>query len=373
MGELQLENLTIAYGDLAVIQDVDLRVAEGEMVSLLGPSGAGKTTILKAIAGLLRPKAGDIRINGTSVLDLAPERRDAVLVFQKPLLFPFMNVAHNVAFGLRMKGHLTARECRHRIEEILALTELSGMERRRVQELSGGQQQRVSLARALVLKPAILLLDEPLSNLDATLRQQMRELIQNIQAETGITTLFVTHDQSEALMLSHRVCLLLEGRLRQVGDPRQLFYQPADPEVARFFGGANFFEGEVSGGLFISPYATAEAGTERSYKKITATIRPEEIQISPGGNGHPGSALAGIVRKTSFEGIATRLWVTCEDQEFVVLTPITAYRPGDRVVLELPAEKLRLFLPAERGPRAEKILPTRKAPPVAKGKFSSST
>jgi ABC-type Fe3+/spermidine/putrescine transport system ATPase subunit len=357
MGELQLENLTIAYGSLTVIRDFNLRVSEGEMVSLLGPSGAGKTTILKAIAGLLRPKDGDIRINGASVLDLPPERRDAVLVFQKPLLFPFMNVAHNVAFGLRMQGHLTPRERRRRIAQILALTELSGMERRRVHELSGGQQQRVSLARALVLEPAILLLDEPLSNLDATLRQQMRELIQTIQTETGTTTLFVTHDQSEALMLSHRVCLLLEGRLRQVGSPHQLFHQPVDPEVARFFGGANFFEGEVSGGLFISPYATAEADTDQAYNKITATIRPEDIQISPSRNGHPGSALGGTVRKTSFEGIATRLWVACEDQEFVVLTPDSAYRPGDRVVLELPAEKLRLFLPAEKDRPAAKVPP----------------
>jgi ABC-type Fe3+/spermidine/putrescine transport system ATPase subunit len=349
MGELRLENLTIAYTGLTVIRDFNLRMAEGEMVSLLGPSGAGKTTILKAIAGLLRPAAGDICIDGASVLDLPAEKRDAVLVFQKPLLFPFMNVAQNVAFGLRMNGQIGARERRQRIEEILALTELSGMEGRRVHELSGGQQQRVSLARALVLKPAILLLDEPLSNLDATLRQQMRALIQTIQAETGITTLFVTHDQSEALMLSHRVCLLLEGRLRQVGRPHQLFHQPADPEVARFFGGVNFFKGEVSGGLFISPYATAEADTDQSLKNITATIRPEDIQISANCNGHPSSALDGQVRKTSFEGIATRIWVACEDQEFVVLTPDTGFCPGDRVVLELPAEKLRLFLPTADG------------------------
>jgi ABC-type Fe3+/spermidine/putrescine transport system ATPase subunit len=153
-----------------------------------------------------------------------------------------------------------------------------------------------------------------------------------------------------------------------VGAPHQLFHQPVDPEVARFFGGANFFEGEVSGGLFISPYATAEADTDQTLKKVTATIRPEDIQISPNRNGHPGSALSGTVCKTSFEGIATRLWVACEDQEFVVLTPDSAYRPGDHVVLELPAERLRLFLPAEKVPPVEKVPPAAlHRPPEAKG------
>jgi ABC-type Fe3+/spermidine/putrescine transport system ATPase subunit len=265
-----------------------------------------------------------------------------------------MNVAQNVAFGLKMHGHLTARERRRRIGEILALTELDGLEGRRVHELSGGQQQRVSLARALVLKPAILLLDEPLSNLDATLRQQMRDLIQTIQAETAITTLFVTHDQSEALMLSHRVCLLLEGRLRQVGRPRQLFYRPADVEVARFFGGANFFEGRVREGRFESPYGTVDAGTGQSHAAVTATIRPEDIRISRNGDGsgRGGAAVSGRVRRTSFEGIATRIWVTCDRHEFVILTPDTGYRPGDSVHLELPADKLCLFLPPADGAAA---------------------
>jgi ABC-type Fe3+/spermidine/putrescine transport system ATPase subunit len=350
MGELRLDKLTIAYDGQAIVRDLNLRVAEGEMVSLLGPSGAGKTTILKAIAGLLRPASGDIRIDGTSVLNLPAAKREAVMVFQKPLLFPFMDVEQNISFGLKMHGHLTAREQRRRIDEILALTELNGMGRRKVHELSGGQQQRVSLARALVLKPAILLLDEPLSNLDANLRQQMRDLIQTLQTETGITTLFVTHDQSEALMLSHRVCLLLHGRLRQVGRPHQLFYRPADPEVARFFGGANFFEGRISGGRFVSPYGAADAGTGREIEQVTATIRPEDIHIARNGNGHGpchSPPICGRVKKTNFEGIATRIWVTCDhnQQEFVVLTPDTSYSKGDAVHLELPADKVRLFLP----------------------------
>ena len=239
MGELQLKNLTIRYGSVPIVRNLNLEVHDGEMVALLGPSGAGKTTVLKAVAGLIHPHEGEIIIDGQPVKNLPPEKRNAVMVFQKSLLFPFMNVAQNIAFGMRMQG-FQGREARFKIREIMQLTELDGLGQRKIHELSGGQQQRVSLARALVLKPAILLLDEPLSNLDANLRQQMRELIQDIQTETRITTLFVTHDQAEALMISHRVGLLLDGRLRQVGEPRDLFYRPADTDVARFFGGCNF-------------------------------------------------------------------------------------------------------------------------------------
>jgi ABC-type Fe3+/spermidine/putrescine transport system ATPase subunit len=176
MGKLSIQDLHIRYGDQPVIENFSLEIQDGELVSVLGPSGAGKTTILKAVAGLLTPQKGDIFIDGAKINHLPPEKRDAVMVFQKPLLFPFMNVAQNVAFGLRMRGKPGRKE-RRQIDEILELTQLQGLHRRKVHELSGGQQQRVSLARALVLKPSILLLDEPLSNLDFNLRQQMRELI----------------------------------------------------------------------------------------------------------------------------------------------------------------------------------------------------
>lgn len=339
MGELILKNLNIGYGDQHVIRDFNLTVADGEMVSLLGPSGAGKTTVLKAVAGLIRPQSGEILINGRAIHDLAPEKRDAVMVFQKPLLFPFMNVAQNIAFGLRMSGQLDA-DSTSRIREILALTQLDGLEQRKVHELSGGQQQRVSLARALVLKPAVLLLDEPLSNLDANLRQQMRELIQEIQAKTRITTLFVTHDQSEALMISHRVSLLLEGRPRQVGTPMELFYRPADPEVARFFGGCNFFEGRIKDSQFITDFGSFDAnGSQGNGHKLTATIRPEDIVISPGQNG----GIAGWVERTNFEGIATRIWVRCDGARFVVLAPNTEFTSGQEVSLHLPAGKITIF------------------------------
>jgi len=339
MGELLLRNLTIRYGSTPVVRDFNLEVLDGEMVALLGPSGTGKTTVLKAVAGLIQPYQGEIFIDGQPVNNLPPEKRSAVMVFQKSLLFPFLNVAQNIAFGLRMQGR-QGRSDRKKIQEIMQLTELTGLGQRKVHELSGGQQQRVSLARALVLKPAILLLDEPLSNLDANLRQQMRELIQDIQAETRITTLFVTHDQAEALMISHRVGLLLNGRLRQVGEPRELFYRPADPDVARFFGGSNFISGRIKDGHFQSEFATIPTSlTNGNGHMMTATIRPEDILITSNSN----YDLRGRVRKINFEGSATRIWVQCRDNRFVVLTSDADFSPGQNVGLHLPPDKIRIF------------------------------
>ena len=342
MGALTLKNLTIHYGRQPVVEDFDLDIRDGEMVSLLGPSGAGKTTILKVVAGLLAPTRGAILIDGQAVTDLPPEKRDAVMIFQKPLLFPFMNVRQNIAFGLKMRGDSGDRQTRA-VAHILALTRLDGLGRRKVHELSGGQQQRVALARALVLEPAILLMDEPLSNLDANLRQEMRELILGIQAELGITTLFVTHDQAEALMMSQRVALLLDGQLRQVGPPRDLYHRPADPDVARFFGGDNFIRGRMHDGVFETGFGSfpVEAMSGNGHRR-TATIRPEDIQLVTGNTDHP-DRLRGTIVRTRFEGMATRAWVSCPSGELVVLTSYSGLNVGQAVQLHLPSEKIRVF------------------------------
>jgi len=341
MGELILEKLDICYGRQTVIRNFNLTVADGEMVSILGPSGAGKTTILKAVAGLIQPAAGQILIDGRSVLNLPPEKRDAIMVFQKPLLFPFMDVAQNISFGLRMQGWSESR-MRSKISRIVDLTQLNGLEHRKIHQLSGGQQQRVSLARALVLEPAILLLDEPLSNLDANLRQQMRELIREVLAQVRITTLFVTHDQAEALTLSDRVTLLFDGRLRQVGEPRELYYHPVDPSVARFFGGTNFFSGHFKSGLFHSELGVFNLPnpTDNGYR-LTATIRPEDVRFAP----DQVNGISGQVVKISFEGSATRIWIKCRDNTLVVLSPESDYKIGQPVCLHLPADKIRVFPP----------------------------
>jgi ABC-type Fe3+/spermidine/putrescine transport system ATPase subunit len=340
MGVLHLDRVHIVFNRTEVVRDVSLEVAEGELVALLGPSGVGKTSLLKAVAGLLAPARGDIRIDGRSVLGLPPEQRSAVMVFQQPLLFPFMNVGQNIAFGLRMQG-VPAAEQQRRIGTILDLTRLTGLEHRKVHEISGGEQQRVALARALVLQPAILLLDEPLSNLDAALRQQMRELVQDVQAETRTSMLFVTHDQSEALMISHRVGVLLGGRLRQVGAPREIFHHPADVAVARFLGGCNFFEGRIRDGRFECalgsfPLPAAAAGNGHL---ITAAVRPEDILVEHG----EGDAIPGHVRKTNFEGTATRLWVDCGGVPVVALTQRADIQPGQAVTIRMPSDKIRIF------------------------------
>jgi ABC-type Fe3+/spermidine/putrescine transport system ATPase subunit len=343
MGKLVIQDLHICYGDQSVIKDFSLMVQDGELVSILGPSGAGKTTILKAVAGLLQPEQGNIFINDISVNELPPEKRDAVMVFQKPLLFPFMNVEQNIAFGLRMRGCLGQQE-REQIGEILELVQLTGLNRRKVHELSGGQQQRVSLARALVLKPAILLLDEPLSNLDANLRQQMRELVKDIQAQTRITTLFVTHDQAEALMLSHRVTLLLDGTLRQAGTPQELFYQPIDVDVARFFGGCNFFQGYFKNGVFHSDLGEFQVQeVTGNGHRITATIRPEDIVISVNSD----QGIEAIVLSINFEGSTTRIRVQIKNNAYCVLTSEPGFSPGQSVRLYFPPEKIRIFPPKE--------------------------
>jgi ABC-type Fe3+/spermidine/putrescine transport system ATPase subunit len=230
---LTLDRLTARYGEDPVLRDFTLDVAGGELVALLGPSGCGKTTILKIIAGLLQPVSGEVRFNGESVLRVPAEKRGAVMVFQKPLLFPYLTVAENVAFGLKMRR---SDKIRDRVSEMLRLLQLEGYEARRPSELSGGQEQRVALARALVTEPRVLLLDEPFSALDENLRTELRLQIRELQKRLGITTIFVTHDQVEAAMVSDRIALLLNGRVEQAGAPRDFYTSPSTVDVARFFG-----------------------------------------------------------------------------------------------------------------------------------------
>ncbi len=338
MGRLELRNLTINYDKKPVIRELSLDIHDGEMVSLLGPSGVGKTTILKAIAGLLQPASGKIIIDGQRVDHLPAEKRDAVLIFQKPLLFPFLDVGQNIGFGLKMakiKGGVAAKQ----IDKILQITGLEGLKDRKIHQLSGGQQQRVALARGLVLEPSVLLLDEPLSNLDAELRQQMRELISSVQAETGTTMLFVTHDQSEAFAISDRICVLLDGSLRQTGTPTELFYRPADPDVARFFGCTNFICGEIRNGLFESGFGNCATSLSDSPEAIAA-IRPEDIVISSTGitNGRVGR-----VAQVQFEGSTTRLTIEADNETFTALSLRPDFNKEQSVWLHFPSERLHIF------------------------------
>jgi putative spermidine/putrescine transport system ATP-binding protein len=242
---LRLAALTKRFGKLTAVHALDLVVSQGEFVTLLGPSGCGKTTTLNMIAGFIAPDAGSVRLQGRAVESLPPFRRDLGLVFQDYALFPHMTVAENVGFGLRMR-RMPREVIAHRVEEALDLVQLRGLGERRPLQLSGGQRQRVALARALVIRPAMLLLDEPLSNLDLKLREEMRVEISALQQRLGIATVFVTHDQSEALTMSDRIAVMREGRIQQIGTPTEIYERPATRFVANFIGTANLIEGPES-------------------------------------------------------------------------------------------------------------------------------
>jgi putative spermidine/putrescine transport system ATP-binding protein len=280
MTHVQLASLTKRYGPVTAVDGLDLTVATGELVALLGPSGCGKTTTMRMIAGLLAPTAGDVRFDNVSVLRVPAERRGAVMVFQKHLLFPHLSVGENVAFGLKLR-RLARQEIEHRVAEMLALVQLPGFAERRPHELSGGQQQRVALARALVIAPRVLLLDEPLANLDANLRLEMRKLIRTIQQRLGITTIFVTHDQEEAIMLADRIALLERGRLLQFGSPRQLYEEPQSVAVARFFRNENFLPGVKQGTQVTTACGTFALAQTSPLPDgpVLLTARPEHVRI----------------------------------------------------------------------------------------------
>jgi putative spermidine/putrescine transport system ATP-binding protein len=230
---VSLQNLTLAYGKTIVVGGLNLDIAKGELITLLGPSGCGKTTTMRAIAGLLRPKSGTIHLDGTNVTRVPPSKREVGLVFQSYALFPHLNVFENVAFGLRLRQE---RGLDHKVMEGLDTVGLTDFADRATNDLSGGQQQRVSLARSLVMKPKVLLLDEPLSNLDARLRLEMRSELQRVQKDTGVTMIFVTHDQSEALALADRIVLMRDGEIEQIGSPEELYNAPVSGFAADFMG-----------------------------------------------------------------------------------------------------------------------------------------
>src|SRR3954468_647380 len=245
VSELRLGGLEKRYGSTVAVVGVDLEVREGEFMTLLGPSGCGKTTTLGLIAGFFAPTHGEIYVDGRAVAGLPPFRRDIGVVFQDYALFPHLTAAQNVAFGLRMRN-LPAPDIAARVREALELVQLSGLGERRPLELSGGQRQRVALARALVIRPAILLLDEPLSNLDLKLREEMRVEIAELQRRLKITTVFVTHDQGEALVMSDRVAVMNAGVIEQIGAPADIYERPASRFVAEFIGRMNFFPGRIA-------------------------------------------------------------------------------------------------------------------------------
>jgi putative spermidine/putrescine transport system ATP-binding protein len=282
---ITLERVTKVFaGATRAVDDVSLSIAEGEFFSLLGPSGCGKTTTLRMIAGFESPDAGRIRVRGQDITALPPERRNMGMVFQNYALFPHRTVAENVAFGLRMRK-VPKPDIAARVREALAMVRLDGLEDRRPAELSGGQQQRVALARAIVVNPTVLLCDEPLGALDKKLRQAMQFELRELHRRLGLTLVYVTHDQEEALTMSHRIAVMTAGRIAQIGAPREIYDRPASRFVADFIGDTNILDGEPrDGGLllpggWVSPVASLPEGVR------SVALRPERVRLTAAGTG----------------------------------------------------------------------------------------
>jgi len=293
---LVLEGLQKAYGEVLAVERLDLAVAKGEFVSLLGPSGCGKTTTLQMIAGFIEPTAGAIRLDGADLVRLPPEKRGLGIVFQSYALFPHMTVAQNVAFGLEMRG-IAKSEIGQRVTDVLALVGLSDKGERYPRQMSGGQQQRVALARALVIRPSILLLDEPLSNLDAKMREEMQVELRQIQQRAGTTTILVTHDQHEALALSDRIVVMSAGKVEQIGAPFDVYEHPQSAFVASFLGKTNVFAGEGLGQTVIVAGHTIPTGRSVA-GPCTLAVRPEKLQLASA----DAAGLPGRVEARIFQG-----------------------------------------------------------------------
>ncbi|MBD2783426.1 ferric ABC transporter ATP-binding protein [Xenorhabdus sp. DI] len=277
---VELKNVTKRFGHHTVIDSLNLAIPQGNMVTLLGPSGCGKTTVLRLVAGLEKPTEGNIFIDGEDVTERSIQQRDICMVFQSYALFPHMSLGENIGYGLKMLGRPKA-EIRQRVREALELVDLAGFEDRYVDQISGGQQQRVALARALILKPKVLLFDEPLSNLDANLRRSMREKIRELQQQFNITSLYVTHDQSEAFAVSDTVLVMNKGKIMQMGSPLTLYRQPASKFMANFMGDANIFSATLGADYveifqYRLPRPTHFTTTQAS---ITVGVRPEAISL----------------------------------------------------------------------------------------------
>ncbi|MCB0077476.1 MAG: ABC transporter ATP-binding protein [Anaerolineales bacterium] len=345
MSHVTLDRLSLRHmGQRALaLSELSLDIPAGRVTALLGPSGSGKSTTLKLIAGLLTPTAGDIRFDGQSVVTLPPEKRDVAMVFQNHLLFPFLTVAENVGFGLKMR-RTPPDQIRTRVDALLDVVQLQGLGERRPEALSGGQAQRVALARALIVEPRLLLLDEPLSNLDRHLREEMRQLILTVQQAYGITTIIVTHDQEEALLLAEQIALLLDGELAQAGDGQTLFERPASVAVARFFGGRNFLPGQRRGAevtTALGCFRLCDGGGPQG--AVTLTIRPERLQVVALEAASDANHLTATICDANYRGSDTRLCLQQGAHHFEAVVPaadFATWRIGQAVALHLPAEAL---------------------------------
>ncbi|MFO1193903.1 MAG: ABC transporter ATP-binding protein [Rhodoferax sp.] len=353
---VRIQNLRKSYGSHVALKDIDLDIPAGAFFTLLGPSGCGKTTLLRAIAGFHQQDAGDILVGEQSIGRLGASLRNVGMVFQDYAVFPHLSVFDNVAFGL-VQRKVAPDEIRQRVQAMLQTVQLDALGDRLPHQLSGGQQQRVGLARAMVIRPKVLLMDEPLSNLDAKLRVDLRRDIRQLQQEFGITTIYVTHDQEEALSISDQVCVMYDGVVQQVGAPWDIYHRPQNRFVASFVGANNFLPcapasaGQVQllGQTVVAPAALSGAA------EVVASVRPEKVRVNqplPGA----GLQVPGVLRHAMFTGRELQLAVDVAGHGSIEaltapLEAMVALRPGETVQLGIPASDLLFFAPGDTGRR----------------------
>jgi ABC-type Fe3+/spermidine/putrescine transport system ATPase subunit len=323
------------FDSFEALKGVSFTAERGEFITLLGPSGCGKTTLLNIVAGFLKPTRGTLTLDGVDLLPIPPERRDSAMCFQSYALFPHLSVRDNIAFGPRQK-RLAAAEVTQRVNDLLAQMALDAHAGKLPNALSGGQQQRVALARALAVGPGLVLFDEPLSNLDAKLRDQVRTEIRALQRQVGFTALYVTHDQAEALALSDRILLLNNGVIEQAGAPRDIYFKPRTRFVADFIGAANLHAGTAESGALLTPFGSL-TGAGVASGAVTVCWRPEMARLGPSGV----NSLAGTVSSSAFQGAYTDVFVAAAGQSVRLQLPGAAlFAPGDALSFHVPPDAI---------------------------------
>ena len=337
---IDLKNISVSFDGETVLDDISLRIRDKEFVTLLGPSGCGKTTTLRIIAGFLEPDSGDVFFDGKRINGIPAYKRQVNTIFQRYALFTHLNVFENVAFGLRIKK-LPEKEIKKKVEETLKLVNLSGFEKRKVDKLSGGQQQRVAIARAIANEPKVLLLDEPLSALDLKLRKDMQVELKNLQKQTGITFIFVTHDQEEALSMSDTVVVMDKGKIQQVGSPVDIYNEPKNAFVADFIGESNIIDGVMKNDFLVSfdgkDFSCLDKGF-RPFEPVDVVIRPEDVDIVPPMKG----MLEGTVTSVTFLGVHYEIIVDINDFKWMIQTT-DEHHVGDNVGLFIEPDAIHIM------------------------------
>ena len=341
---LDLKNISVCFDDTVILKNINLYICDGEFITLLGPSGCGKTTTLRIIAGFVNPDTGDVLFEGKRINDIPSYKREINTIFQKYALFPHLNVYENIAFGLRLKK-MPEKEIKNTVEEMLSLVNLKGFGKRNINSLSGGQQQRVAIARALAVRPRVLLLDEPLGALDLKLRKDMQNELKSIQQRLGITFIYVTHDQEEALSMSDTVVVMYNGEIQQIGTPLDIYNEPKNAFVADFIGESNILDGKMLDDYrcFFSgkEFKCLDTGFEKN-EPVDVVVRPEDVDVVPVEEG----MVCGTVTNLTFKGVHYEIIVDIGNFKWMIQT--TDYQPvGAHIGLKIDPDAIHVMKKSE--------------------------